>query len=96
MRVNFKYREGDIVFAHFIPDVPLEVTGLHRLNGGNSYTCFDGENEQVKYEYQLFAKEKSKRKIGYKRHDFSKQKSSEKHTSVRNIGDISPLYVPDD
>ena len=92
MRVTFRFREGDIVFAKFIPDVPLEITGVHRVNGGNSYSCFDGENEFIKYENQLFTKDKPKKKIGYK--GGSIKKAKQENPSVKEIGHLNlvPIY----
>lgn len=95
MRVTFSFREGDIVFAKFIPDVPLEVTGLHRINGGNSYSCFDGENEFLKYEHQLFVKPKRRGTVGFKSKMMSKEKEkpTSKSTIVKEIGRTDSINV---
>ena len=68
--IDFKFSEGDSVTLITNPNLgEYEVNGLHCTNSSISYTINDGEEEQVKYEYQLRlarGDKTKKRKIGFK------------------------------
>ena len=90
--IDFEFSEGDMVTVKSFPDMgEFEVCGLHCINGAISYTINDGENENIKYEYQLRLVKPSKikpRKIGFK-----ERAEPRGNPIVNNIGDTHGIQI---
>ena len=93
--IEYKFSEGDIVSVISFPDMgEFEICGLHTLNGAISYTINDGNEEFIKYEYQIQLVKKNKvkpRAIGFK-----ERAEPRGNPIVNNIGDTHGIQIHED
>ena len=93
--IDFNFSEGDSVTIVTNPDMgTFEVSGLHCLGGSISYTINAGNEEFIKYEYQIQLVKKNKvkpRAIGFK-----ERAEPRGNPIVNNIGDTHGIQIHED
>lgn len=95
MTIDFKFAEGDFVTIVANPEMgEYEVSGLHCLGGSISYTINDGNEEFIKYEYQI---KLSKRRNAKIRQIGFKERVEPKGTpTINHIGETRGIEITDE